>query len=163
MVIDPPTKSWLTLVVRTWKQLYKAASVEAIASPVWTIFTAEVRLTESARILPGCSHIGRDVMSTLPTKGQHNSCHRLLNTRQYAQKVGSPHIMLSLALTAEPRQRTPFALTTPTQTRSTLGLLLQQLRCPLGKSTGRATEHILHCYTAAVDLRATKMSLKRRF
>ena len=59
----------VNLAVRTSKQL--AALVEAIAS----LFrqsprprSASKESTESVRILPGCSHIGRYVISALPPK-----------------------------------------------------------------------------------------------
>ena len=102
-------KSWIILVVRSWKQL--AALVEAIAPPVETNFTAEVRL-EGVRGI-GCSHI------------RSQRCHICLakwfniaavtvglrnvpkNTPKYAQ-IDS--YMTSLPQIVETRQRTPVLL-----------------------------------------------------
>ena len=80
-------------------------------------------------------------------------------TAKYAQKIGSPqHLMLSLPPTVETRQRTPFALTKPTQTRTTRWPAFAATTCVFGKSSGRATERILHC--SAAELRATKIDFK---
>ena len=54
-------------------------------------------------------------------------------------------LMLSLPPTVETRQTSPFSLTTPTQTRSTRWPCYCSICCVLGKSSGRATEHILRC------------------
>ena len=54
--------------------------------------------------------------------------------------------MLSIPPTVETRQRTPFSLTTPAQTRSTPWPCgCSSYCCVLGKSGGRATEPILRC------------------